>query len=311
MPFGLKATNEQIIESYTRLKNVWEVAKEFGMCGQSVHERVVKLGIVNEMNVLSDADRKIIIDEYEHYASTGQLKVLAKKLKRTRHLVCRYAKEMGLTDIGRKKIEFKCFDLIRGIPMWTKGDHPRGMLGKKHTEETLDKLSIQSKRVMKELIESGRMRGKTEKMCETKLKKYGTLGTRNRAKCSWKAGWRIISEQKYFFRSSWEANYARFLEIEKSEGRIANWEHEPLYFKFEKEKTGSVCFLPDFRVTKLDGAIEYHEVKGWFDERSIETLTRMKIHFPSMILIVIPRAWFRKYNREYSKSISEWEKLKL
>lgn len=49
-----KASNEQILESYQRLNSVWLVAKEFGMCGQTVHERLVRLGKIHKMNTFSE-----------------------------------------------------------------------------------------------------------------------------------------------------------------------------------------------------------------------------------------------------------------
>jgi len=152
------------------------------------------------------------------------------------------------------------------------------------------------------------MREIREKMCETKLKKYGTIGTKNRSKCSWKSGWRIIAGMKFYFRSSWEANYARFLEMEKLKGMILDWEHEPVYFKFEKEKTGSISFLPDFRIITLDGLIEYHEVKGWFDDRSKETLARMAEYYPEVIVIVVCKKLFKEHTKELSKIIEGWER---
>lgn len=78
MPSRLKATDAQIIESYDRLQNVWRVADEFGMCGQSVHERVVKLGIVNLMNVFGDADRARLRAEYESHVNIGTLDVFSR-----------------------------------------------------------------------------------------------------------------------------------------------------------------------------------------------------------------------------------------
>ena len=40
-----KVSSEIIIESYQRLRNVWDVGKEVGLYGQSVHARLKRLGI--------------------------------------------------------------------------------------------------------------------------------------------------------------------------------------------------------------------------------------------------------------------------
>ena len=47
---------------------------------------------------------------------------------------------------------------------------------------------------------------------------------------SWKASWHEVGNQRCFFRSRWEANYARYLEWLCSIGQIAKWEHEPQTF---------------------------------------------------------------------------------
>lgn len=40
----MKATSEQIVSAYMATGSVWKTAKQLGMCGQSVHERLVALG---------------------------------------------------------------------------------------------------------------------------------------------------------------------------------------------------------------------------------------------------------------------------
>ena len=42
------ATDEQLIKSYAITKNVWKTAEEFGMCGQNVHKRLTKLGVIGQ-----------------------------------------------------------------------------------------------------------------------------------------------------------------------------------------------------------------------------------------------------------------------
>ena len=53
-----KATDAQLVEAYERLHNVWKVADEFGMCGQSVHERLARLGKINPINVFTPEEVK-------------------------------------------------------------------------------------------------------------------------------------------------------------------------------------------------------------------------------------------------------------
>lgn len=123
---------------------------------------------------------------------------------------------------------------------------------------------------------------------------------------SWNAAWRTIGGQRKFFRSRWEANYARYLEFQKEHGLITSWEHEPTTFWFYKIKRGVRSFLPDFRVVKSAGRSEYHEVKGWMDEKSKTKIKRMAKYYPAVVLIVRDASWF-KANRKLSKIVKDWE----
>ena len=71
----------------------------------------------------------------------------------------------------------------------------------------------------------------------------------------------------FYVRSGWEANYARYLKWLVSIRHIARWEYEPETFEFPV-KRGSRFYTPDFKITNLDGTIEFHEVKGWMDQAS-------------------------------------------
>lgn len=93
-----KVSDDVLLESYSRTGNVWEVGKEVGMCGQSVHERLVRLGKITKMNVFTDAEKTILLNEYEAFKNKGRLDDLAKKMGRTKQFVCRQAKKLGLTN---------------------------------------------------------------------------------------------------------------------------------------------------------------------------------------------------------------------
>ncbi len=99
----MKATTQQLEESYKRTKSVWRTAKEFDMCGQSVHERLFRAGKINKMRIFTDREKRYLKENYEKYASRGKLDELAVNMKRTKHYVCRQAKYLGLTHQARKK----------------------------------------------------------------------------------------------------------------------------------------------------------------------------------------------------------------
>jgi len=99
-----KATNEQIITAYKKTNNVWKAAQLLGMCGQSVHERLKKLGIKLNNPAFTKKEEKILKARYLLYRDTGNLQELAEQMGRTKYFLCRKAKELGLTNAKHKKL---------------------------------------------------------------------------------------------------------------------------------------------------------------------------------------------------------------
>lgn len=94
-----KAADEQIVEAYERNGSVWKAAQELGMCGQSVHERLVKLGLSRHINVFSKEDEEYLAERYVLYRDAGKLQDLADEMGRTKNFICRKARDLGLTDL--------------------------------------------------------------------------------------------------------------------------------------------------------------------------------------------------------------------
>jgi len=90
-----------------------------------------------------------------------------------------------------------------------------------------------------------------------------------------------------YVRSSWEANYARYLNFLKKNREIQDWEYEPDTFYFENIKRGTRSYTPDFKIMENDGEIIYHEVKGYMDQKSRTKLNRMKKYYPEIKIILI------------------------
>ncbi len=101
-----------------------------------------------------------------------------------------------------------------------------------------------------------------------------------------------------YFRSSWEANYARYLRFLKDRGEIQSWEYECERFVFHGVTRGALTYTPDFKVTENDGAVVYHEIKGWMDPKSKGKLKRMAKFYPEAKIIIIGES-------EY-KAIAKW-----
>ena len=75
-----------------------------------------------------------------------------------------------------------------------------------------------------------------------------------------------------YFRSKWEANYARYLNQME-----INWEYEPKTFWFEDIRSGTTSYTPDFYLVDSD---EWVEVKGRWDSKSKTKLRRFKKYHP-------------------------------
>lgn len=110
----------------------------------------------------------------------------------------------------------------------------------------------------------------------------------------------------FYVRSSWEANYARYLIWLQSLNEITSWEYEPETFEFPV-KRGSKFYTPDFKITNLDGTIEYHEVKGWMDKTSATKIKRMGVHYPKLKLIVIDSDSYKAIAKNAKNLVPNWE----
>lgn len=120
-----------------------------------------------------------------------------------------------------------------------------------------------------------------------------------------KSGRREDLENRYF-RSSWEANYARYLNWLIIQKEIVRWEYEVDTFDFPV-KRGNTRYLPDFKITNIDGSIEYHEVKGHMDSDSAVKLKRMAKYYPGVKLVLIDAPVYRELDQQLKHLIPNWE----
>jgi len=211
-----------------------------------------------------------------------------------------------LHDQGKlEKTEQQKLKISKSIKLWhQENQHPRGMLGKKHSEQVKKIISEKSTNIAKEMSPEKRI-GITLKAMKTK-EKNGTMSL-PRQKTTWKSGWREIEGNKKFYRSRWEANYARYLQWLKETSRIKDWKHECKTFWFDGVKRGTVSYLPDFWVQEIDESESYHEVKGWMDDKSKTKIKRMAKYHPDVKLIVITGKEYKVLESSLSSIIPEWE----
>jgi len=131
------------------------------------------------------------------------------------------------------------------------------------------------------------------------------IGVLPRPYTTWKSG-RADDLGDTYFRSSWERNYARYLNFLIKNNEIVKWEFEPETFWFNGVKRGVVSYLPDFKVYLKNDSIEYHEVKGWMDSKSATKLKRMAKYHPSIKIILIDSKAYRAISK-FKKLIPYWE----
>jgi len=111
----------------------------------------------------------------------------------------------------------------------------------------------------------------------------------------------------HYFRSRWEANYARYLNWLQKLQEIQRWEYEPDTFEFSGIKRGSKFYTPDFKVWEKNGTIRYHEVKGWNSPISQTKLKRMERYHPEIRLLLVDAPQYNSIARSVRKLIPFWE----
>jgi hypothetical protein len=109
-----------------------------------------------------------------------------------------------------------------------------------------------------------------------------------------------------YYRSAWEANYARYLNWLKGQGLVAEWGYEILRFTFDQEKRGCRDYTPDFHVRWTNGEHEWHEVKGWMDAVSKSKLKKMRKYYPAERVVIIGPAEYRAIAKQFS-GLPGWE----
>lgn len=310
-----------VLVEHFETKTHEEIGKMLGKSKNSVRNKAHMLGLRKKADEWTDEQIQMLIDAYASAETSDQVKLqeLANKIGRLKSNVCRKAKELGLTDIKRKKKsetrkrhpkyeskEERSKAASDRSKKWIhENGHPKGFLGGKHTEEAKAAMSEKLKIFNASLTDDQKTAIKI-KAAKTKIEK-GTYSM-PRKSASWKADWREIGGKRKYFRSRWEANYARYLEFLKSNGEILEWHHEKTTFWFDGVKRGTVSYLPDFDVTEKSGEITHHEVKGWMDDRSATKLKRMAKYHPEKTLVLVQEKQYREIEKKFSFLIPGWEK---
>lgn len=257
---------------------------------------------------------------YKSPDGSVRLAQLAKKLGRSKPNICRKARELGLTNRHRRyEIQLKLpirslspEEQSRRISESLKQrirvqGHPRGMAGRRHTPEVCAKISTLSRIMWADPASKLNSESYKQHQSDAMSARQANDPRMRHGYSRGKMGRRGDLDDVYF-RSSWEANYARYLKFMQARGEVASWGYETRTFWFEAIKRGTRSYLPDFEVTFMDGRHEWHEVKGWMDDKSKTKLARMAIYYPDEVVRIIGEGWFKQARKGgLAAVIPHWE----
>ncbi len=283
-----------------------EIATRLGCSHKAVISKHYKLGIESSIPRWTEADLDVLRAAYANRGGTVSIDELSARLGRLKSNVCRKARELGLTTRQRKHANAPGAMSARMKQWHATHEHPRGATGMTHTPEAKAKQAAASRRMWANPACPLNSDEHRQRMSDRNVALHAA--GRMRSGYSRCAGGKRADLGDLYFRSSWEANYARYLNLLVRAGKIASWDFEPHTFIFEAIKRGTRSYLPDFKVMKRDGSHEWHEVKGWMDAKSKTKLARMAKYFPDERVIVVGAAWFKSANKSIAPLIPTWER---
>jgi hypothetical protein len=259
-----------------------------------------------------------------YYAETPawqfDLSELAKEIGKSRHNICRYARRAGLTNFSRlasdkqkaakrRPLSAKHRQALRK-PKWQDKPHPRGMAGKKHTDATKARIAVASKTewATQKTFGGPLVSEEASHLRSERMRAVMALRPAHKNYTNRNGGHREDLNGQYF-RSSWEANYARYLNFLIKLGVVEHWKYEPDTFWFKGIKRGVTNYKPDFRVKfKGDEKLVYVEVKGQIVPKDKVKWRRMKKYYPQIILQIVASKEYYDIQKKWSSAIPTWEK---
>lgn len=298
--------------AYAETGNVHKAAARLGISHSRAHRALTKAGLMRRVNVLRPDELERIRTAYE--AAAGQpidLRALSADMGRTRPVICRAAAEMGLSQPSRPKAADHAAALMRGRDAkFVRDGHPRGFMGGSHSEAARKVISQKSREawLVAKTFGVGLMSAEQQQRRSDQATARMALSSGENAYSRAKGGRRPDIGPMYF-RSAWEANYARYLNWLKERGEIDGWEYEPETFWFDAIRRGVRSYKPDFRITEK-GKSYFVEVKGWMDPKSRTKLRRMKKYHPGVEVRLVDAKQYESIKRAVSRLIPAWEGAK-
>lgn len=282
-----------------------DLALKIGRTEGSVRNKCHELKFRKKVDNWSKQEIKVL---EQHYLSNifVDLDLLSNILKRHKSNISRKARELELTDAHRQKSKVAKRNMSSNKKIWLKNnEHPKGYLGHSPSKKTRKTIGEKSRQAWAD----PNSKFNTEDFRQWKsdnMKEKQMNGMLRNSYSRGKMGKRSDLNNLYV-RSSWEANYARYLNWLISIGEIKKWEYEPEVFEFEAIKRGARSYTPDFKVYNNNGSIEYHEVKGWMDAKSKTKLKRMNKYYPDIKIVLVDKDSYYAIARDVKRFIPNWE----
>ena len=306
---GVGITLDEAIYAYEGVGEVKAAARSLGICKNRLCKILNEAGHPLRRLTTTQAVRDRIHAYYTETPATDfDLDELAAELNRHKANVSRIARGMGLTDQGRPlRPESRAQQAVALSETWRREGHPRGFNGRKHTGETLEKVSAAGKKAWAHMkaTRTGNFSDENRQATSDRMSKVRAAAPAESAYSRCKGGRRPDVGPMYF-RSAWEANYARYLNWLQGRGEIDRWEYEPETFWFEAIKRGVRSYKPDFRIFEK-GTSYFVEVKGWMDAKSRTKLRRMKKYHPGVEVRLFGSKDYASLKSKLSRVIPGWE----
>lgn len=304
---------DAILLDYSVTKSAWVTGKKFGIKGSTLYYYLGRDNTELHRTKHSPEIIKKVKNFYLKNFNRGDgLDEFATSIGINKSSVSMIANSLGLTDRTRSlSEESKNKSSVTKRENWhTNRDEklkrhksPFGSFTKEQRKTNSSKAGQATKKRHKN--EKDWSHDVSVKTLKTKFSR-GVYST-PRGNASWKSGNRTIGDRTIYFRSRWEANYARYLQFLKEKKAIKDWQYEKTVYWFDKIKRGVVSYLPDFDVFENNGRMDHHEVKGWMDARSKTKLKRMAKYYPEKTVKIIDKHWFRDVGKQIKGLIPDWE----
>lgn len=123
------------------------------------------------------------------------------------------------------------------------------------------------------------------------------------------ADWAVVGGKRCYFRSKLEQRWAEYLEFLKRTGAIYDWAYESTKFEFEKVRSGTPFYTPDFEVWDDENTRCFHETKGHLEQKDLTKFRRLQKYHPDVRLVLVMQSITKKNRAKVTKAAKYVERI--